>query len=31
MDELKQVNEPHKFAQDVLGNLVFEDGLKCDY
>lgn len=25
------LNQSHIFAKDILGNLVFEDGLKCDY
>lgn len=31
MSDIIAVNEPHKFAEDILGNLEFEDGLKCDY
>lgn len=31
LDELKKLNQPHVFAKDILGNLVFEDGLKCSY
>lgn len=25
------LNQPHIYAKDILGNLIFEDGLKCDY
>jgi hypothetical protein len=26
-----ELNQPHVFATDVLGNLAFEDGVTCDY
>jgi len=29
--DVLELNQPHIFAEDILGNLVFEDGLKCDY
>ena len=29
--DVLELNQPHVFAEDILGNLVFEDGLKCDY
>ena len=31
LSEVKSLNQPHVFAKDILGNLVFEDGLKCNY
>jgi hypothetical protein len=29
--EIYELNEPHIFKKDVLGNYIFEDGLICDY
>lgn len=31
LSEIRSLNQPHAFAEDILGNLVFEDGLKCNY
>lgn len=31
LDEVERLNQPHIFAKDILGNLVFEDQLKCSY
>lgn len=31
LSDLKPLNDPHKFYQDQLGNLQFEDDLRCDY
>lgn len=31
LSELETLNQPHVFAKDILGNLIFEDGLKCSY
>lgn len=31
MKEILELNQPHIFAEDILGNLAFEDGLTCDY
>jgi len=25
------LNQPHIFSKDIINNLVFEDGLKCNY
>lgn len=31
LDEIERLNQPHIFNKDILGNLVFEDSLKCSY
>lgn len=31
LDEIERLNQPHIFQKDILGNLVFEDSLKCSY
>lgn len=31
LKEVQMLNQGHIFAKDILGNLVFEDGLKCSY
>ena len=31
VSDLRKLNDPHVFAEDILGNLVLEDGLRCDY
>jgi hypothetical protein len=31
LDEIERLNQPHIFQKDILGNLVFEDNLKCSY
>mmetsp|Transcript_1114 Transcript_1114/g.2045 ORF Transcript_1114/g.2045 Transcript_1114/m.2045 type:complete len:206 (-) Transcript_1114:97-714(-) len=29
--QVEELNQPHLFSKDIVGNLEFEDGLKCDY
>lgn len=31
MKDVFELNQPHVFAKDIVGNLIFEDGLTCDY
>ena len=31
IEEIERLNNPHIFKKDILGNLVFEDDLKCSY
>ena len=31
IESILKLNHPHKFSEDIVGNLILEDGLTCDY